>query len=59
MKGFKTILAGGAVVALGLLEQFDITSIVPDKFDELAVAVVGALMIYLRMITSTKVGKSD
>lgn len=59
MKGFKTILAGAAVGLLGILEGLDITAIIPDKYDELALAVVGALMVFLRLVTSTPVGKSD
>jgi hypothetical protein len=59
MKGYKTILAGAAVTLLGLLEGLDIVAIIPDKYDELALAIVGALMVALRLITDTPVGKKD
>jgi len=59
MKGFKTLLTGVGVVVLGLLEQLDITAFIPDQFDELALAIVGAVMVGLRLITSTPVGKNE
>lgn len=59
MKGFKTIFAGLATFAIGMLEQYDVTDIVPEKFDDLALAGVGVLMVLLRMVTTTPVGKSD
>ena len=59
IKGFKTILTGVAVALIGALEALDITAIVPDKYDELALAVVGAVMVALRLVTTTPVGKKD
>lgn len=59
MKGFRTILVGVATIAISLLETFDIANLVPDQYDELALAVAGALMIGLRLITSTPVGESE
>lgn len=59
MKGWKTILVALATATIGLLEQFDITQIVPDVYDGLALAVVGVVMAGLRLVTSTPVGKSE
>lgn len=55
-KGFRTIFVGAATALIGLLEAFDITSVIPDKYDELALAVVGAVMVGLRLITTGPVG---
>jgi hypothetical protein len=57
MKGFKTLIVAVGVAAIGLLEQFDVTTIVPDKYDGLALAGVGVIMAALRLITNTPVGK--
>lgn len=60
MKGFKTLIAGGAVALLGLLETFDITNIlgfIPDQYDPLVISGVGFLMVVLRLITTSPVGK--
>lgn len=59
MKGYKTILAAIAVIVMGALEQFDVTSIIPDQYDGLALAVVGLVMAGLRLITSTPVGNKE
>ncbi len=62
MQGFKTILAGVAVAVLGLLEGFDITNFaqfIPDQYEPLIVSGVGFLMIVLRLMTTTPVGKPE
>lgn len=57
MSGYKTIFVALATIVIGLLEQYDITKIIPDTYDELALSVVGAIMIALRLVTKTPVGK--
>ena len=60
MNGFKTITAGAIVALLGFLEGFNITdfaAIIPDQYEPLVVSGVGFLMIVLRLVTKTPVGK--
>lgn len=60
MKGFKTLIAGGLVALLGVLETLDVTNIlglIPDQYDPLVVSGVGFLMIVLRLVTKGPVGK--
>lgn len=57
MKGLRTLLVGVAAIALGVLEHLKVADLVPDKYDDLALSAVGLLMIGLRLITSTPVGK--
>lgn len=62
MKGYKTIIAGALVTVLGFLETFDVTNIldlVPDQYDPLVVSGVGFLMVLLRLVTKTPVGKAE
>ena len=59
MNGFKTIIVAVATIAIGLLEQYDVTKIIPDTYDELALSVVGVIMVALRLVTKTPVGKAD
>ena len=47
----KTMWAGAAVTILGLLEQFDVTSIVADNSGWIT-AVIGIAIIILRKITT-------
>lgn len=60
MKGFKTLIIGGAIAILGVLETFDVTNIlgyIPDQYDPLVVSGVGFLMVVLRFLTNSPVGK--
>lgn len=53
MTGFKTFATSIAVMAIGVLEQLDITTIIPDQYDGIAIAAVGLVMALLRLVTST------
>lgn len=62
MKGLRTVLFGGAVALLGLLEKFDVTQLadlIPDTYEPLVFSAVGLIVIVLRLITNTPVGKKD
>ena len=62
MKGFKTFLVAGAVMVLGLLEQLTpgtLTQIIPDQYDGFALALLGAVMAGLRLVTNTPAGKKE
>ena len=47
----KTMWTGAAVTVLGLLEQFDVTSLVADSSGWIT-AVIGIVIIILRKITT-------
>lgn len=57
MQGFRTIAVSLAVIVLGLLEQINVADFIPDQYDGLAIAVVGAVMAGLRLVTKSPVGK--
>lgn len=62
LKGFKTIIIAVAVILLGILETVDVTNIlglIPDQYDPIVVSAVGTLMLFLRLVTNTPVGKKD
>ena len=59
MKGWKTIILSIVVTIIGALEAFDWANIIPDKFEDFLLPIVGALFLYLRTITTTAVGKSE
>lgn len=60
VKGYKTVIVGALVALLGFLETFDVTNIlglIPDQYDPLVVSGLGFLMVLLRLITTSPVGK--
>lgn len=62
MRGYKTVIIGALVTVLGFLETFDVTNLldlVPDQYDPLVVSGIGFLMVLLRLVTKTSVGKSE
>lgn len=61
LKGYKTIIVGALATILGFLETFDVTNIldlVPDQYDPLVVSGLGFVMVLLRLVTKTPVGKA-
>ncbi len=62
LKGYKTIIIGALATVLGFLETFDVTNIldlVPDQYDPLVVSGLGFVMVLLRFVTKTPVGKAE
>lgn len=62
LKGYKTIIIGALATVLGFLETFDVTHIldfVPDQYDPLMVSGIGFVMVLLRLVTKTPVGKAE
>lgn len=58
LKGNRTLIIGTMISILGLFEQYA-REIVPDDFQGLALFSVGVLMILLRLVTTTPVGKKN
>jgi hypothetical protein len=62
LNGWKTVLASLVVVALGALqaaEGLDWIALVGDTWAGVIVAGIGALMLWLRSITSTPIFKKE
>jgi hypothetical protein len=55
MKGFKTMAVAALLVLLGAVEQLGLVDLIPDEYKGLAIAVIGAVMAGLRVITTTPV----
>ena len=52
MKGLRSYLVAGAIVALGALQQAGFIGVVPEGYEGLALAVAGIAMASLRKITT-------
>lgn len=59
MKGFKTLIFGALIAALGGIQAADLANIVPEQFIGLVMGGIGLIVMALRAITSTPVGSSD
>ncbi len=59
MKGWKTILFGAAVAALGSIQLADLATVIPAAYTGLVMAGVGAAIIALRTLTTGPVGTSQ
>lgn len=51
----KTSWAAVALMAIGGLEQSGLLQLIPDEYKGIAISAVGALMLFLRNITTTPV----
>ena len=59
MKGFKTMAVAALLVVLGMVEQSGIVDLIPDEYKGFAIAVIGAVMAGLRLVTTTPVLTKD
>ena len=59
MKGWKTILFGALVAALGAIQAADIATVVPPQWAGIVMAGIGAAIMALRAITTTPIGKPE
>lgn len=60
MKGYRTLIFGAVLAALGFLQGFDFTTIVADpKTAGFVTSAVGIVIIILRKITNTDLGKPE
>lgn len=53
MKGFKTLIFGAIIAALGGIQATDLATIVPDKFIGIVMASIGVVVMVLRAFTNT------
>ena len=59
MKGFKTLIFGALIAALGGIQAADLANIVPEPYIGLVMGAIGLAVMGLRAITSTPVGSSE
>lgn len=58
MKGYRTMIFGALLAALGSLQAFDWATVVPEAWTGVVLAVIGGVIMLLRTMTSTLVGQS-
>lgn len=56
LKGWKTLAFGAAVAVAGVAQQADWAQLVPPQYIGGATALIGAVVVFLRMITTGPVG---
>jgi len=59
MKGWKTLIIGAIIAGLGALDAVELANVVPEEYAGAIVGVIGALIIWLRNLTTTPIGKAD
>lgn len=56
LKGWRTLILGAVIAGLGSIQAADLATIVPPEYSGLVLAVIGAAVMWLRIITNTPVG---
>lgn len=56
MKGYKTLVYGAVLAALGSMQAFDWVTVVPEGYVGIVLAVIGAGVVWLRAVTDTPIG---
>lgn len=59
LKGWKTLIAGVLIAGLGTVEATDLVDVVPPEYNGVVLAVIGLLMVWLRKVTTTPIGKKE
>jgi hypothetical protein len=59
LKGYKTLVFGMAIAALGAVNAAGLAEVVPPQYVGLVMTVVGIVIVYLRTVTNTAITKSD
>lgn len=59
MKGWKTLIFGALITLLGGIQLADIAVIVPEQYQGIVMSVIGVIVMFLRTITKTPIGKSN
>jgi hypothetical protein len=59
LKGYKTLVFGMAIAALGAVKASGLAEIVPPEYVGLVMTVVGIVIVYLRSVTNTAITKSQ
>lgn len=59
LKGFKTLIAGVLITGLGAVQATDLAQVIPPEYNGLALAFIGVLILWLRKLTTTPIGKGE
>ncbi len=59
MQGWKTLIFGALITLLGGIQAADIAVIVPEQYQGIVMSVIGVIVMFLRTITTTPIGKSN
>lgn len=59
MKGWKTVIVSAALAVVGIIEQTDAATLVPQEHVGAFVTGIAVLMAALRKFTTTPLGKSS
>lgn len=59
MKGWKTIVFGALIAALGTIDATGLATIIPAQYASLVVGGIGLVVMWLRSMTTTAVGQSE
>lgn len=59
MKGWKTLVFGAVIAALGTIDAAGLASVIPEQFAGLAVGAIGVVVMFLRSVTTTSIGQSE
>lgn len=59
IKGWKTLVFGAVLAALGTIQAADLAVIVPAGWEGTVMAAIGVIVVYLRSITTTAITKSE
>lgn len=55
MKGWKTLVFGAIIAALGAIQATDVATVVPAGWEGLVMSGIGLVVMYLRTLTDTPV----
>ena len=58
MKGWKTIIFGALIAALGTIDAASLANVIPQQFAGLVVGAIGVVVMFLRSITTTGIGQA-
>lgn len=59
LKGWRTIIFGAAIAALGAIQAADIAQVIPNEWVGVVMSVIGAVIMILRSMTDSSIGKSE
>jgi hypothetical protein len=58
MQGYKTLIFGALVTALGAIQATDLATIVPEAWIGVVMGAIGVAVMVLRAMTTTPVGQA-
>ena len=59
LKGYKTIIFGMLIAALGAVQATDLAQVVPNEWIGIVMSAIGGMIMVLRALTDTSVGSSE